>query len=67
MQSSFSLLTEVHPIIETFPLEQVTVAYESMMNAEVRFRVVIITLLQNIRHTSRGNVIACPTLWPIFT
>ncbi|XWX62601.1 zinc-binding dehydrogenase [Desulfitobacterium sp. AusDCA] len=25
---NFSLLTEVHPMIETFPLEQVSVAYE---------------------------------------
>jgi len=38
---NFSLLTEVHPIIETFPLEQVTEAYEKMMNAKVRFRAVL--------------------------
>lgn len=38
---NFSLLTKVHPIIETFPLEQVTVAYERMMNAKVRFRAVL--------------------------
>ena len=38
---NFSLLTDVHPMIETFPLEQVTLAYESMMNAKVRFRAVL--------------------------
>jgi propanol-preferring alcohol dehydrogenase len=38
---NFSLLTEVHPIIETFPLEQVTEAYERMMNAKIRFRAVL--------------------------
>jgi len=38
---NFSLLTEVHPMIETFPLEQVEVAYEKMMNAKVRFRAVL--------------------------
>jgi len=38
---NFSLLTDVHPMIETFPLEQVYLAYESMMNAKVRFRAVL--------------------------
>ena len=38
---NFSLLTEVHPIIETFPLEQVSEAYKRMMNAKVRFRAVL--------------------------
>ncbi|TGE31063.1 zinc-binding dehydrogenase [Desulfosporosinus sp. Sb-LF] len=38
---NFSLLTEVHPMIETFPLEQVAEAYEKMMNAKVRFRAVL--------------------------
>lgn len=38
---NFSLLTEVHPIIETFPLEQAAAAYERMMNAKVRFRAVL--------------------------
>lgn len=38
---NFSLLTEVYPMIETFPLEQVSVAYEKMMNAKVRFRAVL--------------------------
>jgi propanol-preferring alcohol dehydrogenase len=38
---NFSLLTKVQPIVETFSLEQVTVAYERMMNAKVRFRAVL--------------------------
>ncbi|SPF37051.1 Alcohol dehydrogenase GroES domain protein [Candidatus Desulfosporosinus infrequens] len=38
---NFSLLTEVHPMIQTFSLEQVAVAYEKMMNAKVRFRAVL--------------------------
>ena len=37
----FSLLTKVHPIIETFQLEQVTEAYERMMSTKVRFRAVL--------------------------
>lgn len=37
----FSLLAEVRPIIETFPLEQAALAYERMMNAKVRFRAVL--------------------------
>ncbi|WP_407306513.1 zinc-binding dehydrogenase [Desulfosporosinus sp. SB140] len=37
----FSLLTEVHSMIETFPLEQASVAYEKMMNTKVRFRAVL--------------------------
>jgi propanol-preferring alcohol dehydrogenase len=38
----FSLLTNVRPMIETFPLEQFAVAYEKMMTAKVRFRAVLI-------------------------
>lgn len=38
---NFSMLTDVHPMIETFPLEQVAAAYEKMMNAKVRFRAVL--------------------------
>lgn len=38
---NFSLLTEVHPMIETFPLEQAADAYNKMMNAKVRFRAVL--------------------------
>jgi len=37
----FSLLTNIHPMIETFPLEQIALAYEKMMNATVRFRAVL--------------------------
>ncbi|HEX9025985.1 MAG TPA: hypothetical protein VF839_05930 [Clostridium sp.] len=37
----FSLLTNVHPMIETFPLEQIDLAYEKMMNAKVHFRAVL--------------------------
>jgi propanol-preferring alcohol dehydrogenase len=37
----FSLLTNVHPMIETFPLEQVDLAYEKMINAKVYFRAVL--------------------------
>lgn len=38
---NFSLLTEVHPMIETFLLEQVNVAYEKMINAKIHFRAVL--------------------------
>ena len=38
---NFSLLTNVRPIIETFPLEQVALAYDKMMTAKVRFRAVL--------------------------
>jgi len=38
---NFSLLTNVRPIIETFPLEQVALAYEKMMTAKIRFRAVL--------------------------
>jgi propanol-preferring alcohol dehydrogenase len=37
----FSLLANVRPIIETFPLEQIDIAYEKMMHAKVRFRAVL--------------------------
>lgn len=37
----FSLLTNVHPMIETFSLEQIDLAYEKMMNAKVHFRAVL--------------------------
>lgn len=37
----FSLLTNVHPMIETFPLEQIDLAYEKMINAKVHFRAVL--------------------------
>lgn len=38
----FSLLTNIRPIIETFPLEEVGLAYEKMMAAKVRFRAVLV-------------------------
>ena len=37
----FSLLTGVHPMFETFPLEQVNTAFEKMMDSKVRFRAVL--------------------------
>jgi D-arabinose 1-dehydrogenase-like Zn-dependent alcohol dehydrogenase len=37
----FSALTEVHPMIEKFPLKQVSEAYERMHSGKVRFRVVL--------------------------
>jgi NADPH2:quinone reductase len=37
----FSALRDVTPEIETFPLDDVAVAYERMMNNEARFRAVL--------------------------
>jgi D-arabinose 1-dehydrogenase-like Zn-dependent alcohol dehydrogenase len=37
----FSALSDVHPMIEKFPLSQVTEAYERMHSGKVRFRVVL--------------------------
>jgi 2-desacetyl-2-hydroxyethyl bacteriochlorophyllide A dehydrogenase len=37
----FSLLTNVRPMIETFPLKQVDLAYEKMLNSKVHFRAVL--------------------------
>jgi alcohol dehydrogenase/propanol-preferring alcohol dehydrogenase len=39
----FSALSGVRPVIETFPLERATEAYERMLSGEARFRVVITT------------------------
>jgi D-arabinose 1-dehydrogenase-like Zn-dependent alcohol dehydrogenase len=39
----FSALTGIRPMIETFPLERVTEAYEKMMSGAARFRMVITT------------------------
>jgi alcohol dehydrogenase/propanol-preferring alcohol dehydrogenase len=39
----FSLLSGVRPLIETYPLEQATEAYERMLSGEARFRVVLTT------------------------
>jgi D-arabinose 1-dehydrogenase-like Zn-dependent alcohol dehydrogenase len=39
----FSVLSGVRPLIETFPLERATEAYERMMSGKARFRVVLTT------------------------
>lgn len=38
---NFSLLTNVRPVIETFPLERASEAYEQMMAASIHFRAVL--------------------------
>ncbi len=38
---NFSVLTHVVPMVEVFPLEQASVAFERMMNAKVHFRAVL--------------------------
>ena len=40
---AFSVLAGVRPMIETFPLERATEAYERMMSGEARFRMVLST------------------------
>jgi D-arabinose 1-dehydrogenase-like Zn-dependent alcohol dehydrogenase len=40
---SFSVLTDVRPMIETLPLEQASEAYEKMMSGDARFRMVLTT------------------------
>jgi D-arabinose 1-dehydrogenase-like Zn-dependent alcohol dehydrogenase len=40
---SFSVLADVRPMIETFPLEQASEAYEKMISGEARFRMVLTT------------------------
>ncbi len=37
----FSALTDVHPMIEIFPIDRVAEAYEQMQSGRVRFRVVL--------------------------
>lgn len=37
----FSVLTDVGPMIEVFPLEQASESYEKMMSAKTRFRAVL--------------------------
>jgi alcohol dehydrogenase, propanol-preferring len=37
----FSVLTDIRPLIETFPLEQANDAFERMMSSKVRFRAVL--------------------------
>jgi len=38
---NFSILTHVVPMVEVYPLEQASLAYESMMKAKVHFRAVL--------------------------
>jgi D-arabinose 1-dehydrogenase-like Zn-dependent alcohol dehydrogenase len=38
---AFSVLTGVHPMIETFPLSRVAEAYEQMYSGKARFRAVL--------------------------
>lgn len=40
---NFSVLSGVRPIIETMPLEKAAVAYEKMMSAKAKFRMVLTT------------------------
>jgi alcohol dehydrogenase len=40
---AFSVLADVRPMIETFPLEQAGEAYERMMSGAARFRMVLTT------------------------
>jgi len=40
---SFSALSEVRPMVETFPLAQAAAAYDRMMSGAARFRVVLTT------------------------
>ena len=37
----FSLLTGIHPMFETFPLEQVNTAFDKMLDSKVRFRAIL--------------------------
>jgi alcohol dehydrogenase, propanol-preferring len=39
---TFSVLQNIHPMIETFPLEQAADAYSRMMQGKARFRVVLV-------------------------
>jgi D-arabinose 1-dehydrogenase-like Zn-dependent alcohol dehydrogenase len=40
---AFSVLSEIRPMIETYPLEKAAEAYERMMSGKARFRVVLTT------------------------
>ena len=37
----FAVLENIRPMIETFPLQEVNAAYESMLQGKVRFRAVL--------------------------
>jgi len=39
----FSVLSRIRPLIEAYPLERATDAYERMMSGKARFRVVLTT------------------------
>lgn len=39
----FTVLTDIHPMIETAPLEDAQAAYERMMRGDARFRMVLVT------------------------
>jgi propanol-preferring alcohol dehydrogenase len=38
---AFSVIADVHPMVELFPLEQAALAYEKMMTSKVHFRAVL--------------------------
>jgi D-arabinose 1-dehydrogenase-like Zn-dependent alcohol dehydrogenase len=38
---NFCALTGIRPIVETFPLEQASAAYDRMLSGKARFRVVL--------------------------
>jgi alcohol dehydrogenase, propanol-preferring len=40
---AFSVLENIRPMIETFPLEQAAEAYARMIEGKARFRVVLVT------------------------
>ena len=40
---AFSVLQNIRPMIETFPLEHAAEAYARMMEGKARFRVVLVT------------------------
>ncbi len=40
---AFSVLENIRPMIETFPLEQAADAYARMIQGKARFRVVLVT------------------------
>jgi propanol-preferring alcohol dehydrogenase len=40
---AFSVLENIRPMIETFPLEKAADAYARMMQGKARFRVVLVT------------------------
>ena len=40
---AFSVLENIRPMIETFPLEQAADAYARMMQGKARFRMVLVT------------------------